>query len=222
MVKPMGFSRRGLLVVLSSPSGAGKTSMTRRLLQDDPSFTLSVSVTTRLPRPGETNGVDYWFINPKQFTTLQAKGELLESAKVFDHYYGTPRQAVEEALEDGKDVLFDIDWQGAQQLSEKAADDLVKIFILPPSVGALQARLFNRSQDSAVVVARRMAKASDEMSHFSEYDWVLINDDFETTLREAKMIIGAERMRRRRLSGLNEFVTQLRRDAEQRTENDPL
>ncbi len=205
--------RRGLMMVLSSPSGAGKTSLTRALLEDDQDLSLSVSVTTRAPRQGEQDGVDYHFISHDIFNQMVAQHELLENAKVFDHYYGTPKQQVEAMLNTGRDVLFDIDWQGAQQLSEQAHDDIVKVFILPPSVSILQHRLHKRAQDSAETVRKRMAKASDEMSHYSEYDWVLVNGDFAATLLKLKAILASERLRRHRLVGVGEFVKHLREEA---------
>ena len=205
-----GLARRGLMLVLSSPSGAGKTTLSRRLLADDTDITMSVSVTTRLPRPGEVDGRDYSFITVAEFQRLKAGGELLESAQVFDNFYGTPRRAVEEALRAGRDVLFDIDWQGTQQLSESARADLVTVFILPPSAGDLERRLHTRAQDSDEVVRRRMAAASEEIRHYSEYDYIIVNDEVEASLAKLTAILNAERQRRVRMTGLADFVNALR------------
>ena len=202
--------RRGLLFVMSSPSGAGKTTLSRRLLAEDDNLHMSVSVTTRAPRPGEVDGKDYHFISVEDFGLMKNRRELLEHAKVFDNYYGTPSAPVEEALENGRDILFDIDWQGTQQIAEIARKDLVSVFILPPSTKDLEMRLKNRAQDSAEVVARRMAKASDEMSHWPEYDYVIVNDDVEKAYSEIRSILKAERLRRDRQIGLSDFVSQLR------------
>ena len=190
--------RRGLMIVLSSPSGAGKTTLTRRLLAQEPNMAMSVSVTTRAPRPGERDGVDYYFITKDKFSQLEADDQLLEHARVFDNYYGTPREPVEDALADGKDIVFDIDWQGAQQLTEAAADDLVKIFILPPNMRELEQRLRSRAQDSDEVIAKRMSKSEAEISHWAEYDYVLVNEDVDQALSELLAIVRSERMRRRR------------------------
>ena len=202
--------RRGLMLVLSSPSGAGKTTLSRRLLESDSKIDMSVSATTRKPRPGEVEGEDYFFLTTEDFGIMRNKGEFLESAKVFGNYYGTPRKPVEEALARGHDVLFDIDWQGTQQLDETATEDLVKVFILPPSVQELERRLEKRAQDPADVVAARMAKASDEISHYQEYDYIIINEDMDKAFAELQAILRAERLRRRRLTGLSNFVKQLR------------
>lgn len=202
--------RRGLMLVLSSPSGAGKTTLARQLLASDDNISMSVSLTTRAPRPGETSGVDYYFVDAQKFGEMRNANELLESAKVFDHYYGTPRAPVEEALANGRDVLFDIDWQGTQQLQEAAEDDLVRIFILPPSAAELEKRLLTRAQDSADVVARRMAKASDEISHYAEYDYVIVNEDANESSSIIGAILSAERQKRSRQTGLTDFVKRLR------------
>ena len=202
--------RRGFLLVLSSPSGAGKTTITRRLVERDPSLSLSVSVTTRPPRPGETDGKDYTFIDQARFDAMVAGGELLEHATVFGHCYGTPRQPIETALAQGRDIVTDIDWQGTQQLNETAANDLVKVFVLPPSPGALEARLRTRAQDSDAVVAARMAKSAAEMSHWPEYDYVIVNRDIEDSVAEVQAIVTAERLRRTRQVGLADFVNRLR------------
>src|SRR5260221_1153701 len=202
--------RRGLMLVLSSPSGAGKTSISRRLLTLEPSLTMSVSMTTRLKRPGEVAGIDYQFVDLTEFSVMINRGQFLEYAKVFDNYYGTPRQAVETALSKGSDVLFDIDWQGTQQLAQAAREDLVSVFILPPSTQALEQRLRSRAQDSADVVAHRMSKAADEMSHWAEYDYIIINQDIEDSVNRVRAILTAERLRRQRQVGLAEFVKGLR------------
>jgi guanylate kinase len=201
--------RRGLMLVLSSPSGAGKTTLSRRLLESDGEITMSVSATTRKPRPGEEDGKDYHFLTTEDFGVMRNKGEFLEHAKVFDNYYGTPKGPVEEALTAGHDVMFDIDWQGTQQLEESASNDLVKVFILPPSGHELEKRLNTRAQDPPDVVAGRMAKASDEISHYAEYDYIIVNDDVEKALNELTAILVAERVRRERRVGLRTFVQQL-------------
>jgi guanylate kinase len=201
--------RRGLLLVLSSPSGAGKTTLSRALLAGDDQITMSVSATTRKPRPGEVDGRDYVFTDAARFAALEAEGELLEWATVFGNSYGTPRKPVEAAVRAGRDVLFDIDWQGAQQLAEKMAGDLVRVFILPPSGTVLEQRLQGRAQDAPEVVAARMAEASGELSHWAEYDYVLVNEMLETSLLGLRSILAAERLKRDRQSGLSAFVRQL-------------
>ncbi len=203
--------RRGLLLVLSSPSGAGKTTITRRLLDRDPLLRLSISVTTRPKRPGEVDGADYYFVTPAEFERMVRGGELLKSALVFGHSYGTPKKPVEEALRHGRDVVFDIDWQGTQQLAQNAPDDLVSIFVLPPSIEELAQRLRGRAQDSDEVVASRMAKASDEMSHWAEYKYIVVNRDLDESLRDVQSILAAERLKRSRRIGLADFVTGLRK-----------
>ena len=202
--------RRGLMLVLSSPSGAGKTTLSRQLLENDSQIQLSVSCTTREKRPGEKDGVDYSFIDTPTFRGMIDRGDFLEHARVFDHYYGTPRPPVETALSAGRDMLFDIDWQGTQQLKEKARDDLVTVFILPPSTRELERRLITRAQDPPDVVARRMAKAADEMSHWAEYEYAIINRDIGTSLVQLKAILTAERLKRERQFGLSGFVKALR------------
>ncbi|HEY4170680.1 MAG TPA: guanylate kinase [Reyranella sp.] len=202
--------RRGLMLVLSSPSGAGKTTLSRQLLDNDKQIQLSVSATTRARRPGEKDGVDYRFVDTAIFSGMRDRGEFLEHARVFDHYYGTPSAPVEAALKAGRDVLFDIDWQGTQQLQEKGRDDLVTVFILPPSTRDLEKRLKTRAQDSPDIVAKRMAKAADEMSHYAEYDYTIINRDIATSLMELKSILTAERLKRERQLGLVDFVKALR------------
>jgi len=205
----MRIARRGLMFVLSSPSGAGKTTLSRRLLDNDAGVQMSVSVTTRPPRPGEQDGRDYHFIDAARFEQMARQGELLEFAQVFDHRYGTPRGPVEQALAQGRDVLFDIDWQGTQQLREKAASDVVSVFILPPSVGELERRLHTRAQDSDEVIRRRMMKSSDEMSHWAEYDYVIVNTDLDDAFAKVQTILSAERSKRQRQIGLSDFVRDL-------------
>jgi guanylate kinase len=202
-------ARRGLMLVLSSPSGAGKTTIARMLLERDPALSMSVSSTTRPIRPGEEDGRDYHFVDPTEFNLMINRQEFLEHAKVYGNYYGTSRSAVEGALAGGSDVIFDIDWQGAQQLSQVAGGDLVRVFILPPSTEELDRRLHTRAQDSDVVVASRMTKAADEMSHWAEYDFIVINEDVEKSVAQVQAILTAERSRRKRQVGLSEFVKRL-------------
>ncbi len=209
-IEPFKVKRRGLMLVLSSPSGAGKSTISRRILDEDDEITMSVSATTRPMRPGETAGKDYYFVDKTEFDLMVNRGEFLESAKVFDNYYGTPKGPVMEALENGLDVMFDIDWQGAQQLAEQAVDDLVLVFILPPTTVELEKRLNKRAQDPPDVVARRMAKAADEMSHYPEYDWIIINEDIDKSVESVRSILHSERLRRHRQVGLGEFVKGLR------------
>ena len=204
-----GIDRRGLMLVLSSPSGAGKTTISRLLMERDSNLTMSISVTTRPMRPGEEDGVDYHFVDPTEFNLMVNRRELLEHAKVFDNYYGTPASAVQDALGTGKDVIFDIDWQGAQQIAERAREDLVSVFILPPSTAELDRRLHSRAQDPEEVVAARMARAPDEMSHYAEYDFIIVNHDVEQSVAQVEAILASERSRRRRLVGLTEFVKRL-------------
>jgi len=201
-----GIARRGLMLVLSSPSGAGKTTLSRRLLDEDNGVALSISVTTRKMRPGEKDGRDYHFIDRPRFDELIETNDLLEWAEVFDNYYGTPRKPVMEALAQGRDVLFDIDWQGTQQLREKARGDLVSVFILPPSIPELEKRLHKRAQDDYETIHRRMAKAADEMSHWAEYDYVVVNHDIDQAFSEVQAILSAERLKRERQPGLSDFV----------------
>ncbi|MBI3451696.1 MAG: guanylate kinase [Rhodospirillales bacterium] len=202
--------RRGLLLVLSSPSGAGKTTLARHLMEADRGISMSVSVTTRPKRPGETGGVDYYFIDQAEFGLMVNRGDLLEHAKVYGNYYGTPRAPVETALAAGRDVLFDIDWQGTQQLAQNARADLVSVFILPPSTAELEKRLKARAQDPPDVVAGRIAKASDDMSHWREYDYIIVNRDFDESVARVQAILSAERCRRDRQAGLADFVIRLR------------
>jgi len=208
--------RRGMMYVLSSPSGAGKTTLSRKLLKGDAKIHLSVSVTTRPKRPGERNGRDYFFIDRKKFTAMQRRGELLEWASVFGNYYGTPSKPVAEALAAGRDVLFDIDWQGTQQLREKAPRDLVSVFILPPSIKQLERRLHKRAQDHKAVIGQRMAKASNEMSHWAEYDYVVVNRYLPDAFAELRAILAAERLKRERQPGLSNFVRKLQGELRRR------
>jgi len=202
--------RRGIMLVLSSPSGAGKTTLARRLLACESGIEMSVSVTTRKPRPGEEEGKDYYFVSESEFRRMRDAGELLEWARVFDNYYGTPRLPVERALAAGRDVLFDVDWQGAQQLNEKVSQDLVRVFILPPSSEVLEQRLKSRREEPEVI-KRRMAEAAAEISHWAEYDYVIINSDLETSVAGLRAILAAERLRRERLLGLSEFVREMQK-----------
>ncbi|MGO9702334.1 MAG: guanylate kinase [Xanthobacteraceae bacterium] len=202
-------ARRGLMFVLSSPSGAGKTTLARMLLKADRNVDLSVSVTTRPKRRGEIGGRDYHFIDLARFRAMVKTGKLLEWAEVFNHRYGTPRRPVQKALRAGRDVLFDIDWQGTQQLRERARDDLVSVFILPPTAKELERRLQRRAQDSRDIIGARMAKAAGEMSHWPEYDYVIVNRDIDTAFAEVRAILAAERLKRERQIGLSSFVREL-------------
>ncbi len=202
-------ARRGLMLVLSSPSGAGKTTLSRLLLKADRHVELSISVTTRPQRRGETDGRDYHFIDLARFEAMVKSGKLLEWAEVFGHRYGTPRAPVEKALRAGRDVLFDIDWQGTQQLREKARDDLVSVFILPPTAKELERRLERRAQDSRAIIGTRMAKAAGEMSHWPEYDYVIVNREKKDAFAEVRAILAAERLKRERQIGLSAFVRDL-------------
>jgi guanylate kinase len=209
-----GVERRGLMFVLSSPSGAGKTTLARELMSKVAGLQMSVSVTTRPMRPGEAEGKDYFFIDKQRFDTMVRNNELLEHAPVFDHFYGTPRAPVEAALSAGRDVLFDIDWQGTQQLREKARQDVVSVFILPPSAADLEKRLHTRAQDSDAVIRSRMSRASHEMSHWAEYDYIVINRSIEEAFAEVQAILKAERLRRDRRTGLTGFVRKLQKQLE--------
>ena len=202
--------RRGLMLVFSSPSGAGKTTISRKLLEKDDNLELSISATTRPRRPGEVNGRDYFFVSGEDFEAMVARREMLEHAQVFDHRYGTPRAPVEAALEAGRDVLFDIDWQGTQQVADKAPRDLVRVFVLPPSTQELERRLYARARDPEEVVRSRMAKAADELSHWAEYDYIIVNYDIDQSLADVQAILHAERLRRERRVGLRDFVETLR------------
>jgi guanylate kinase len=206
----MDISRRGLLLILSSPSGAGKTTLSRGILERDAGIELSVSVTTRPPRPGEVDGEDYTFIEEPAFQRMIDEGSLLEHARVFGNYYGTPRDAVERAVAAGRDVLFDVDWQGTQQLKENAREDVASIFVLPPSMAALEDRLRRRAQDSDDEVARRMSEAEAEMSHWAEYDYVIVNREIEESVGAVQTILAAERLRRERQVGLADLIGAMR------------
>ncbi len=203
--------RRGILLVLSSPSGAGKSTISRALLDQEDNLALSISVTTRPKRPAETDGVDYRFVDAAKFEQLVEQDALLEHATVFGNRYGTPRDTVESALVQGRDVLFDIDWQGTQQVADKLPGDLVRVFILPPSLDELEARLHRRAQDTAEEVRRRMAEAASEMSHWPEYDYVIVNEDIDDSVAKVRAIIAAERLKRERQLGLAAFVESLKR-----------
>ena len=202
-------ARRGLMLVVSSPSGAGKSTLARRLLQNDPQMSMSVSVTTRPKRANEVEGRDYFFVSRERFEEMVREGAFLEHATVFGNRYGTPASAVEKMLAEGRDVLFDIDWQGAQQLAQKAKDDLVRVFILPPSRDELARRLQERAADPPEVVARRMAEANNEISRWSEYDYVIVNKDIEKAEKQLEAIVAAERLNRQRQIGLVDFVRRL-------------
>lgn len=201
-----GVERRGLMFVLSSPSGAGKTTLSRMLIDRMPGLRMSVSATTRATRPGEVDGRDYLFVDKARFETMVKGDELLEWATVFENSYGTPRAPVEAALSAGQDVLFDIDWQGTQQLREKARADVVSVFILPPSAADLEKRLHSRAQDSDEVIRKRMSRASHEMSHWAEYDYIVINHNVDDAFAEVQSILKAERLKRERQTGLVSFV----------------
>ena len=209
-----GVERRGLMFVLSSPSGAGKTTLSRLLINKMPGLKMSVSATTRAMRPGEVDGRDYSFVDKSKFESMARRNELLEWATVFDNRYGTPRAPVEAALSGGQDVLFDIDWQGTQQLREKASTDVVSVFILPPSAADLEKRLHTRAQDSDSVIRGRMSRATHELSHWAEYDYIVINQDIDEAFAEVQSILKAERLKRERRTGLTEFVRGLQRQLE--------
>lgn len=210
-------TRRGMLVVLSSPSGAGKSTLTRRLLAEYDDVMLSISATTRRARPGEADGTHYFFVSQQEFDDMVSRGDMLETAQVFENSYGSPREPVERAIVSGRDVLFDVDWQGAQQLRQSALRELVvSIFLLPPSIGELERRLYSRAADDEDVIARRMSKAFDEISHWAEYDYVLINDDLERCYSEIETIIAAERLRRDRQNWLLPTVDRLKREFQER------
>ncbi|MGC2809607.1 MAG: guanylate kinase [Bradyrhizobium sp.] len=210
-----GVERRGLMFVLSSPSGAGKTTLSRLLIDRVFGLRMSVSATTRPMRPGEVDGRDYWFVDQSRFESMVRQDELLEWANVFDHRYGTPRAPVEAALSAGQDMLFDIDWQGTQQLREKAGEDVVSVFILPPSAADLEQRLHSRAQDSDEVIRGRMSRASHEMSHWAEYDYIVVNHDVDEAFAEVQSVLKAERLKRKRRTGLTTFVRQLQRQLDQ-------
>lgn len=199
--------RRGLMIVLSSPSGAGKSTISRALMQRDENLTMSVSATTRAPRPGEEDGKDYYFQDKATFDEMVRDGKMLEHARVFENYYGTPKEPVEAALNQGRDVMFDVDWQGTQQLADNALKDLVRVFILPPSMEELERRLYSRAQDTEDVVKKRMAEAASEMSHYLEYDYIVVNEDVDESVSKVQAILSAERQKRERLIGLHDFIT---------------
>ncbi|MBM3603423.1 MAG: guanylate kinase [Alphaproteobacteria bacterium] len=210
-------NRTGLMVILSSPSGAGKSTLARRLMDWDTSLRFSVSATTRRPRPGEVDGVDYYFTSPEEFRTMVAQGQMLEHAEVFGNLYGSPRAPVEAAMGEGRDTLFDVDWQGGQQIRASAlGGHVVSIFVLPPSLPELERRLRARGQDSDVVIAGRMLKSRSEISHWAEYDYVLVNDDLDQTEMRLRAILTAERLRRDRQAGLGAFVKDLMAEEEAR------
>jgi guanylate kinase len=209
-----GVERRGLMFVLSSPSGAGKTTLSRMLVAETPALQMSVSATTRPKRPGEVDGKDYYFVDQARFEAMVANDDLLEFATVFGNRYGTPRAPVEAALSSGKDILFDIDWQGTQQLRSRSPSDVVSVFILPPSVAALEQRLHTRAQDSEEVIRGRMKKAGDEMSHFDAYDYIVVNDNIGIAFEAVKSILRAEQLKRERQIGLSGFVQGLQRQLE--------
>lgn len=198
------------MLVLSSPSGAGKTTIARKVLEREKDLTHSVSVTTRPKRPSEKDGVDYFFVNDATFTKMVKKGKFLEYAKVYGYFYGTPKASIEDLLLKGRDSLFDIDWQGTQQLKQAALNDLVSVFILPPTLEVLEKRLYHRAEDTVEIVKDRMSKAQDECSHWAEYDYVIVNTDLEESIQKVCSILQAERLKRRRLIGLASFINTLR------------
>ena len=209
--------RRGLLLILSSPSGAGKSTLARRLMEWDPSLRFSVSATTRAPRPGEVDGREYYFKSRTDFEAMVAAGEMLEHAEVFGNFYGSPKGPVEAAMTEGRDTLFDIDWQGGQQIRNSALGrDVVSVFVLPPSIAELERRLRGRAQDSDQVIAGRMAKSQSEISHWAEYDYVIVNNDIDMAFNDLLTILQAERMRRDRQPGMAEFVRGLNREFDAR------
>jgi guanylate kinase len=209
--KPPAVDRRGIMLVLSSPSGAGKSTLSRMLLED-PAVELSISVTTRPKRPGEVDGRHYHFLDKSQFDRMVQNGELLEWAEVFGNFYGTPRAPVDKTLAEGRDMLFDLDWQGTQQMRERAGKDLVSVFVLPPSVPELERRLKSRAQDTDATIRSRMERAGDEMSHWAEYDYVVINNDLDHAFAQVRAILAAERLKRERQVGLVTFVRSLQRE----------
>lgn len=209
--------RKGLLIILSSPSGAGKSTLAKRLMAWDPTLRFSVSATTRAPRPGETDGKDYWFHSRAEFLSMVAAGDMLEHAEVFGNLYGSPREPVERAMAEGRDTLFDIDWQGGQQICNSVlGKDVVSVFVLPPSIAELERRLRSRGQDSDTVIAGRMAKSEAEISHWAEYDYVLVNEDIDRAEADLRTILLAERMRRDRQPWLSDFVRGLNREFDAR------
>ena len=209
VLEKIDIKQKGIALILSSPSGAGKSSLSQKLIEKNPSFSLSISVTTRPPRPGEIEGKHYYFKSQEEFDRLSKEDSFLESAKVFGNHYGTLRQPVEESLQKGADIIFDIDWQGTQQLCQTIRSDLVSIFLLPPSLKELEKRLYKRAQDHEYVILERMNKAISEISHWPEYDYVIVNDDFDLTLQKIMHIVSTEKMRRRRQIGLEKFIKTL-------------
>jgi guanylate kinase len=207
-----GISRRGIMLVLSSPSGAGKTTLTRNLLEQEQKVALSISATTRTRRPSEIDGVHYLFLTKRQFEVMRDSGELLEWAEVHGNYYGTPREPVEKALAEGRDVLFDIDWQGTRQLLDKMRDDVVTVFVLPPSADELKARLERRAEDTAGVIAQRLHNAADEISHWQEYDYILVNRDLDDSFARLRAILTAERLKRVKMLDIESFANRLLTD----------
>lgn len=212
---PVKLARRGLMIVLSSPSGAGKSTIARRLLAEDQDIELSISVTTRARRPSEMDGVHYHFIDKDRFAKMAERGDLLESAQVHGNYYGTPHDPVEKALSSGRDVLFDIDWQGTRQIAEKLPDDVVRVFVLPPTMAELQSRLKRRAEDDEETILQRLVGAREEIEKWSEYDYVIVNDDLQDSFAQVKSILVAERIRRERIIGLRPFVSGLLEDAQE-------
>jgi guanylate kinase len=212
MTEQADISRRGIMLVLSSPSGAGKTTLTRNLLEQEENVELSVSVTTRSRRPSEIEGVHYFFVTKQQFEGMRDSGQLLEWAEVHGNYYGTPREAVEIALSEGRDVLFDIDWQGTQQLYEKMPNDVVSVFVLPPSASELKIRLERRAEDSEAIIAERLRNAAEEFKHWNEYDYILVNRDLDKSFTRLRSILTAERLKRVKMPNLEIFVAKLLAD----------
>jgi guanylate kinase len=217
MSTPRDIARRGIMLVVSSPSGAGKTTLTRNLLDKEENVSLSISVTTRARRPSEIDGVHYHFISRRRFEAMRDSGELLESAQVHGHFYGTPREAVEKALSTGRDVLFDIDWQGTQQLYEKMRSDVVSVFVLPPSATELKARLERRAEDTDETIARRLRNAAEEIPHWIEYDYVLVNRDLDKSFARLRAVLTAERLKRVQVADLENFVANLLAELKQIT-----
>ena len=217
MSTPRDIARRGIMLVVSSPSGAGKTTLTRNLLEQEENVSLSISVTTRVRRPSEIDGVHYHFISKRRFEVMRDSDELLESAEVDGNLYGTPREPVERALASGRDVLFDIDWQGTQQLYQKMRNDVVSVFVLPPSASELKIRLERRAEDTDETIARRLRNAADEIPHWTEYDYVLVNRDLDKSFARLRAILTAERLKRVLLPELSNFVANLLTDLKQIT-----
>jgi len=209
-ISPSSIARRGFMLVLSSPSGAGKTTIARKVLESERELVLSISVTTRPQRSSEREGVDYFFVDESTFERYVNEGKFLEHARVYGYNYGTPRACIEQLLTEGTDVLFDIDWQGTQQLKQTALNDLVSVFVLPPTLQDLEKRLYTRGEDAEEVVRKRMRKAQHECSHWAEYDYVIVNDTLEESVQKVRSIVEAERLKRRRQSGLASFVNRLR------------